>query len=74
MDNEQQKAEIEWAKDFANKFNYDQIIVIGRRVGRDLDKGGEWVTTYGKNAEHSMIAGKIGQFFKYRVMGWLRNI
>lgn len=53
------------AKRIADEYGYDQIIVIGRAVGQ-----GEHVTTYGRNREHCSAAAKIGDFLKYKVMGW----
>jgi len=58
---------IETAKNIAEKYSYDQVIIIARKVGVD---GGEHVTTYGKNKEHCSIAAKCGDFLKYKVMGW----
>jgi hypothetical protein len=53
------------AKHIANKYNYDQVIIIGRKVGRN-----EHCTTYGKTKEHCDIAARAGNFLKYKVMGW----
>lgn len=53
------------AKRIADEYGYDKIIVIGRAVGQ-----GEHVTTYGRNREHCSAAAKIGDFLKYKVMGW----
>ena len=53
------------AEKIADKYNYDQIIIIGRKIGE-----GEHVTTYGKNRIHCSIAAKIGNFLKYKIMGW----
>jgi hypothetical protein len=58
------------AEKIAKLRGFDQIIIIGRVVG---DAGFEHVTTYGKNAEHCSAAAKIGDFLKYRVMGWPRG-
>lgn len=55
------------AKDIANSFGYDQVIVIGRHVG---EAGCEHVTTYGKGKDHCRAAAKVGDFLKYKVMGW----
>lgn len=58
---------IDSAKDIAHTFGYDQVIVIGRHVG---ETGCEHITTYGKSEEHCRAAAKIGDFLKYKVMGW----
>lgn len=56
------------AKDIAKKYDYDQIIVIGRKVGSH-----EHVTTYGVDKENCAAAAKIGDFLKYTVMKWQRE-
>lgn len=58
------------AKNIAKKYNYDQVIIIARKVGIG---GGEHVTTYGTNKENCSIAKKCGDFLKYKVMGWHKN-
>ena len=55
------------AKEIAKKYDYDQVIIIARKVGAD---GNEHVTTYGKNLKHCEIAARIGNFIKYKVMDW----
>lgn len=45
----------------------DQVIIIGRKAG---DGGFECVTTYGRNKEHCLAAGFIGDFLKFKVMDW----
>lgn len=54
----------------AKKYGYDQIIVIGRKVDPD---GGEHVTTYGIDKENCSAAALIGDYLKYKVMGWPRE-
>jgi acetylornithine/succinyldiaminopimelate/putrescine aminotransferase len=53
------------AKRIADLYGYDQVVIIARAVGVQ-----EHVTTYGKNKLHCEIAAKIGNFFKYKLMGW----
>lgn len=55
------------AERIAKSYGYDQIVVIGRKVGE-----GEHVTTYGINKENCSAAAKVGDFLKYKVMGWTR--
>lgn len=55
------------AKLIAQKYDYDQVIIIARKVG---NAGGEHVTTYGKTKAHCKIAADYGNFLKYKVMGW----
>lgn len=51
----------------AEQYGYDQVIIIGRKVG---DNGLEHVTTYGVNAEHCEVAARIGNFIKFKIMKW----
>ena len=55
------------AKKVALDFGYDQVIIIGRKVGVG---GREHCTTYGVNKEHCAVAARAGDFLKYTVMGW----
>ena len=47
---------ISTAQAIGKKHSYDQVIIIGRRVG---DDGQEWFTTWGRNREHCDAAVKI---------------
>lgn len=67
------------AKLVAEKYGYDQIVIIGRKVDRPAGvgetakqaiKGGEHVTTYGVDKANCQVAAGIGQFFKHKLMGW----
>lgn len=58
------------AKRIAQDCGYDQVVIIARKVGQDADPHGEHVTTYGINREHCSVAAKVGDFLKYKVMGW----
>lgn len=53
------------AKNIAEMYGYDQVIVIARKVGED-----EHCTTYGVNPENCSVAARIGDFLKFKVMGW----
>lgn len=55
------------AKKIADAFGYDQVIIVARKCGVD---GLEHVTTYGRNKEHCGVAARIGEFFKFKLMGW----
>jgi len=55
------------AKGVAEKYGYDQIIIIGRKVG---DDGREHCTTYGVDKANCDVAARIGDFLKHKVMGW----
>lgn len=56
------------AKKIAEQYGYDQIVIIGRVVDQ-----GEHVTTYGRDRANCAAAARIGDFLKYKVMGWLRE-
>lgn len=56
------------AKRIADNHDYDQIVIVARRVGE-----GEHVTTYGRGAEHCEVARRIGDFLKYEIMKWERD-
>jgi len=58
------------AKSIAKKYDLDQVIIIARKTGKD---GLEHVTTYGKNKAHCKVAAEVGNFLKYKVMGWIKG-
>lgn len=58
------------AKLIADAYGYDQVIIIARKVGESPDAHGEHCTTYGVNDAHCSVAARIGDFLKYKVMGW----
>jgi hypothetical protein len=57
-------------KHIAEAYGYDQVVIIARRVSDGPD-GIEHVTTYGRDKAHCDAAAKIGNFLKYKVMGWV---
>ncbi len=57
------------ARRIAESYGYDQVIVIARAVGQ-----GEHVTTYGKDKANCDVAARIGDFLKFKVMGWERDL
>ena len=59
------------AKRIAEDFDYDQVIIFARNCGEDGNESGEHMTTYGVNKAHCAAAAKIGNFLKYKIMGWL---
>jgi len=56
------------AKRIATERDYDQVIIIGRKVGSH-----EHVTTYGKDKENCDVAARIGNFLKHKIMGWPKD-
>lgn len=61
------------AERIAKEYGYDQVVIIARKVGDDPDPHGEHVTTYGVTKAHCDIAARIGDFLKYKVMGWIKE-
>ena len=59
------------AKNIAEQYGYDQVIIIARKVG---DQGGEHCTTYGRDKENCDVAARIGDWLKFKVMGWPENV
>lgn len=55
-------------KEIAQKYGYDQVVIIARAVGE-----GEHVTTYGKDKANCDVAARIGNFLKFKVMGWVEE-
>ena len=55
------------AERVAKQYGYDQVIIIARKVG---DAGGEHVTTYGVDKDNCAVAARMGDFFKFKLMGW----
>ena len=55
----------------AKDHGYDQVIIVARKIGED---GGEHVTTYGVDKENCDVAARIGDFLKYKIMGWKNPI
>lgn len=55
------------AKQIADLYGFDQIVVVGRRVG---EQGYEHVTSYGVTPAHCTVAARMASFFKHKLMGW----
>jgi hypothetical protein len=62
---------IEAAKRIADAYGYDQVIIVARKVG---EVGGEHVTTYGRDKANCKVAADIGNFLKYKIMGWPEDV
>ncbi|WP_297105200.1 hypothetical protein [uncultured Devosia sp.] len=61
------------AREIAQRYGYDQVIIVARRCHDTPEPHGEHVTTYGRNAEHCSVAARIGNFLKFKVMGWVEE-
>ena len=64
------KIPISEAERISKKFGYDQVIIYARRCHDFDEPHGEHMTTYGKTKEHCDAAATIGNFLKYKIMGW----
>lgn len=60
---------VNFARRIAEDYGYDQVVIIGRKTGEG-DGTGEHVTTYGTTVQHCRVASMMGNFFKYKLMGW----
>ncbi|RIK92912.1 MAG: hypothetical protein DCC73_11585 [Proteobacteria bacterium] len=58
------------AEKIAKAYGYDQIVIIGRRVGEEHEPHGEHVTTYGMAPDHCQVAARMGDFLKFKIMQW----
>lgn len=61
------------AERIAKSYGYDQVVIIARRVGEEPEPCGEHVTTYGRNKAHCDVAARIGDFLKFKVVGWAKD-
>jgi hypothetical protein len=61
------------AQRVAEAYGYDQVIIIALKVGTAPAPHGEHVTTYGVDKANCAVAARIGDFLKYKVMGWVFN-
>jgi hypothetical protein len=74
---------ISQAKRIADEFGYDQVMIYARKVDRpagvgetasEAIKGGEHMTTYGIDAKNCAAAAQIGDFLKFKIMGWNEEV
>jgi len=62
------------AREIAERYGYDQVIIIARKVGEgESEEHGEHCTTYGVDKAHCDVAARIGNFLKFKVMGWVQE-
>jgi len=57
------------AKLIAEKYGYQQVVIIARAIG---EGGREHCTTYGVDKENCSVAARIGDYLKYKVLGWMK--
>ena len=61
------------AKQIADLYGYDQVIIVARKVDTYDQPGGEHVTTYGVDKANCDVAAHVGDFLKYKVMNWSKD-
>lgn len=61
------------ARNIAEQYGYDQVIIYARKVGEAPKPHGEHMTTYGRNPSHCAVAARIGKFLQTEIMGWYRK-
>lgn len=59
---------IKAAKHIAHEYEYDQVVILARKVTTDDHEGGEWVVTYGVNAVHCDVAKKMGEYLGEEIL------
>ncbi len=57
-------------KEIAEKYGYDQVVIIARKTGPEPAANSEYVTTYGVNKLHCDVACAMGNWIKFEVMQW----
>ena len=57
------------AREIAERYGYDQVVIYARKVGEAPDPHGEHLTTYGTTKAHCAVAAKISETLQ-RLMGW----
>lgn len=60
---------IKAAKEIAEKYGYDQVIIYGRKVGSDPDPHGEHMTSYGVDKKHCSVIGSIAKAIQKMIWG-----
>lgn len=61
------------ARDIAEKYGYDQVMIYARKVGEDPMPHGEHMTTYGVDRMHCAAMAKIAKFLQEKIMNWTRE-
>lgn len=68
------------AKAIAQQYGYDQVMIYARKVdtpagvgetAKQAIPGGEHMTTYGKDKANCDEMARIGNFLKFKIMGWI---
>lgn len=67
MKSQAKRIPISAAKQIAEKYGYDQVMIYAREVG---EGGGEHMTTYGVTKAHCDAIAKIASYLQTKIMGW----
>ena len=54
----------------ARLFGYDQVLIVGRRVGNDPDPHGEHVTSFGTTNANKFAAAALSYSAQEKLLGW----
>jgi hypothetical protein len=57
------------AKQIAEAYGYDQVVIYARKVDTDDVRGGEHMTTCGKTKQHCDVAARMAAALQ-EFMGW----
>ena len=68
-----QEIPVHAARAIAEQYGWDQVVIVARKVDDHHGDGGEHCTTYGRDKEHCAVAARIGNFLKFKVMGWAKE-
>lgn len=63
------KIPISAARDVADRYGYDQVVIYARRCQDSPEPHGEHLTTYGRTREHCDVAARMAEVLK-KFMGW----
>lgn len=64
---QQNRLPIKAARDIADNYGWDQVIIVARKVG---DEGYEHVVTYGAGRAHCEASARAGNAIKHHLMRW----
>jgi hypothetical protein len=65
---------IKAAKEIAELYGYDQVMIYARKVGVDPEPHGEHMTTYGVTKAHCGAMAKIARYLQTKIMGWEKSV
>lgn len=72
MSEKRRRISVSAGERIAKDYGYDQVVIVARKVG-SAGAGGEHVTTYGVDKANCDVAARIGDFLKFKIMGWAKE-